>query len=74
MRSKAGPSSKKLESLADAEKYFANQNDAAIVGYFSDASGSAAKEFSMVADALSEDYRFAFTSAADVIEKYGSAE
>lgn len=74
MRSKAGPSSKNLETMADAEKYFGNQNDAAIVGYFSDGSGTASKEFSRVADALNEDFRFAHTSATDVVEKYGSAD
>jgi protein disulfide isomerase family A protein 3 len=70
MRSKAGPVSKALESVAAAEKFFGGA-EAAVGGFFESADSDAAKEFQKLASALSEDFRFAHTSDAAVLDKYG---
>jgi len=70
MRTKAGPTSKELESVADLDKFKDNMEHS-IVGFFSDAEGDFAKKFKGLADTMSEDYRFAHTSAAAVLEATG---
>ena len=76
MRSKAGPSAKKLDSVAVAEKFLGNEAEHAIVGYFSDDNiqSGPLNEFMQVADALNEDFRFAHSSEADVMAKYEQKE
>ena len=44
------------------------------VGFFEDATSHASDEFQKLATAMSDDYRFAHTSSADVLEKYGYKE
>ena len=73
MRSKAGPTSKELTSVADAEKFLAN-SEHSIVGFFKKADSTLATEFKKVADQLSENYRFALTSNSDVLAKFGHEE
>ncbi|CAF4356101.1 unnamed protein product, partial [Adineta steineri] len=70
MRSKAGPSYRVLESLADYEK-FLEHNDHSIIGYFDSDSHTLKNDLVKVADQLSEKFRFAYTTAKDVLEKVG---
>ena len=69
MRSKAGPSSRELNSVEEVEK-FLNNNDQSIVGFFSKHDSALATEFRKVADQLSESYRFAHSVNPDVLAKY----
>jgi len=70
MRSKAGPSYRVLESLADYEK-FLEHNDHSIIGYFDSDSHSLKSDLVRVADQLSEKFRFAYTTAKEVLDKVG---
>jgi protein disulfide isomerase family A protein 3 len=70
MRKKAGPTSKLLASIEDAEKFLSN-SEHGVVGFFSSADSDLSKQFSKLADALSESHRFAYTSNSDILEKYG---
>ncbi len=69
MKSRAGPVSKELNTVEDVEK-FLNNNDHSIVGFFS-SENKLATEFKGAASALSEKYRFAHSTNADVLAKYG---
>jgi protein disulfide isomerase family A protein 3 len=69
MKSRAGPTSKELNSVQEVEK-FLNNNEHSIIGFFSSGDSALASEFKKVADALNEKYRFAYTSNADVLAKY----
>lgn len=73
MKGKAGPSSKELQTVADAEKFLSNSGHS-IVGFFEDAASHASNEFQKLATAFSDDYRFAHSSNADVLDKYGYKE
>jgi len=73
MRSKAGPSSKELKSLADIES-ITNKAEHVIIGFFKSDSSDIAKQFMKLADALNEDHRFAHTYNADVLKKYGYSD
>lgn len=57
MRTKAGPVSKELTTLADAEKFLSN-SEHSVVGFFKNLDSSLAKDFLKVADQLAESYRF----------------
>ena len=57
MRTKAGPVSKELKTVAEAEKFIAN-NEHSIVGFFKNLEGSVAKDFLKEADQLAESSRF----------------
>lgn len=70
MRSKAGPSSKPLASVADVDKAVAGF-DLVVVGFFTEGENSLMTEFMKAADALSEDFRFAHTQSAEALEKFG---
>lgn len=73
MKSKAGPSSRNMESVADAEKFF-NTNDLAVVGFFGEASSDLEAEFKKLADAHSNDFKFGHSQASAVLEKYGQKD
>lgn len=73
MKGKAGPSSKQLLTVADAEKFLSN-SEHSIVGFFEASGSRASSEFQKLATALSDDFRFAHTSSADVLDKYGYKE
>ena len=45
-----------------------------IAGFFEDAASHASNEFQKLATAFSDDYRFAHSSNADVLDKYGYKE
>lgn len=70
MKSRAGPTAKELTTVAEAEKFLAN-SEHSVVGFFSKSGSSLEAEFKKVADQLSEKYRFAYTSNADILKKYG---
>lgn len=69
MRTKAGPVSKELNSVEEAEKFLSNK-DHSVVGFFKSGESALAAEFKKVADQLAEKYRFAHTSNPDVLAKY----
>lgn len=69
MKSQAGPSSKTLTSVADAEKFVDNM-DHSIIGFFT-AENEMSKVFQKVADTLSTDFRFAHTFETSIMDKYG---
>ena len=73
MRTRAGPSSKELSSVEEAEKFLAN-SEHSIVGFFSKSGSSLEAEFKKVADQLSEKYRFAHTSNPEILKKYKHEE
>lgn len=73
MKGKAGPSSKELLTVADAEKFLSN-SEHSIVGFFEASGSRASSEFQKLATAMSDDFRFAHTSTADVLDKYGYKE
>ncbi|KAK2151762.1 hypothetical protein LSH36_352g00009 [Paralvinella palmiformis] len=73
MRSKAGPTSKELKSVEAAEKYL-SVNEHAIVGFFESMSSDLYKQFMKLADSLSEDFRFAYSTEKAVMDKYGYKE
>lgn len=69
MRSKAGPSSKLLSTVAEAEKFIDNQEHA-IIGFFSDKDSTESDRFQSLASALSDNFRFAHTSSNEVLDKF----
>ncbi|CAD5116862.1 DgyrCDS5703 [Dimorphilus gyrociliatus] len=69
MRSKAGPSSKNVESVDGMESFLKTQ-DVTIVGFFDSNENELAKQFSKLADAMSEDFRFGHSFESSVSEKY----
>lgn len=70
MRTKAGPSSKDLLTVKDAEKFLGN-SEHSVVGFFSSADSALLAEFKKAAEQLSEEFRFAYTTNKDVLAKYG---
>lgn len=70
MRSKAGPTSKPLLSVADVEKIVGGF-DLVVVGFFTEGENVLMTDFLKAADALSEDFRFAHTQSAEALEKFG---
>jgi len=70
MRTKAGPSSKDLTTVAAAEKFLGN-SEHSVVAFVKDENSKLLAEFKKVADQLSEDYRFGYSFAPEVLAKYG---
>jgi protein disulfide isomerase family A protein 3 len=73
MRSKAGPSSKLLNSVADATTFVSNPEHS-IVGFFSSPESELSHQFQKLADSLSENFRFAHTYDAAVHAEYGFSD
>ena len=72
MKKKSGPSATNLASI-DETKKFIEDNEIAVVGFFSDPKGSAAKEYFNTADIDWMDdmgFSFGFTSEPDVFASY----
>ncbi|KAH3841036.1 protein disulfide-isomerase A3-like [Dreissena polymorpha] len=69
MRAKAGPASKELKDVADAEKFVANF-EYGVVGFFS-GDNEAAKTFQKVASAMNTEMRFAHSYSDEVNKKFG---
>jgi protein disulfide isomerase family A protein 3 len=70
MKGKAGPTAKDLKTVADVEKFIGGK-DHAIVCFLSSEDSKVKKEFTKVADALSEDFKFGYTADPEAVEKYG---
>lgn len=69
MRTKAGPTSKNLLTVADADKFLDN-SEHSVVGFFKDANSKLADQFKKAADQLAENYRFAYSSNPEVLAKF----
>ena len=72
MISKSGPTARELKTLDDAVKYLDKTTDTVIFGAFDDAKSEGLEALKTAANALSEDFRFYYTSSSDVAEKYGN--
>ncbi|KAL3865460.1 hypothetical protein ACJMK2_042848 [Sinanodonta woodiana] len=69
MRSRAGPTSKELKTVEEAEKFLSNA-EYGVIGFFSNGESELAKTFQKVADALSMEMRFAHTTEQSIRDKY----
>eukprot|EP00054_Salpingoeca_dolichothecata_P014451 m.81694 g.81694 ORF g.81694 m.81694 type:complete len:489 (-) comp20997_c0_seq2:59-1525(-) len=69
MEKQAGPSSRVLSSVADAEKFLAS--DFGVVGFFNAEEGALYTAFKKTADGNRDDFRFAHTTSSEVAKKYG---
>ncbi|KAL3865494.1 hypothetical protein ACJMK2_042879 [Sinanodonta woodiana] len=69
MRSRAGPTSKELKTVEEAEKFLSNA-EYGVIGFFSNGESELAKTFQKVADALSMEMRFAHTTEQAIRDKY----
>ncbi|XP_033823789.1 protein disulfide-isomerase A3 [Periophthalmus magnuspinnatus] len=70
LKKQAGPASVELKSEEDLDKFTSDQ-DASVIGFFSDSSSAAQVEFLKAASALRESYRFAHTNEAGLITANG---
>ncbi|XP_056273392.1 protein disulfide-isomerase A3 [Pseudoliparis swirei] len=70
LKKQAGPASVVLESDADFAKYTSDQ-DASVVGFFSDDKSTAQVEFMKAASALRDNYRFAHTNSEALLQSHG---
>ncbi|XP_072038113.1 protein disulfide-isomerase A3-like isoform X2 [Amphiura filiformis] len=70
MRKQAGPSAKELSTVKATED-FINEYDPRVIGFFSEKDSKDHKEFMKAASSLSEDFRLAYTTEKDVMEKFG---
>jgi protein disulfide isomerase family A protein 3 len=72
MRGQSGPSAKELKSLVEFNKFIEN-DDMSVVGFF-EADSKLKDSFQKVADTERDRFRFAYSSAKDIIEKTGYSE
>jgi protein disulfide isomerase family A protein 3 len=72
MKSKAGPTYRVLNTLADYEKFLEN-NDYSVIGYFDSETNTLKNDLVKVAGQLSEKFRFAYTTAKEILEKAGQS-
>ncbi|XP_072290868.1 protein disulfide-isomerase A3 [Eucyclogobius newberryi] len=70
LKKQAGPASVELPSEDQLDKYISDQ-DASVIGFFSDSSSSAQTEFLKAASALRESYRFAHTNNEALVTANG---
>jgi len=70
MKSKAGPAYRVLNTLAEYEK-FLEHNDHGIIGYFESETSALKNDLVKVAGQLSEKFRFAYTTAKEILDKVG---
>jgi protein disulfide isomerase family A protein 3 len=68
MRGQVGPSSREIKNIAALEKFISNEEHS-IIGFF-ESETKLKDSFQKVADTERDRYRFAHTSAKDVLEKY----
>jgi len=69
MRGQSGPSARELKSVAEFEKFIAD-DDLSVVGFF-ESESKLKDSFHKVADTERDRFRFAYTSNADIIKKTG---
>ena len=72
MRGQVGPSSKELNTVADLEKFIANEEHS-VIGFFPEDS-KLKDSFQKVADTERDRYRFAHTAAKAILDKYNFNE
>jgi len=70
MRSKAGPSSKVLATVADADKAIGG-HDLVVIGFFTEGANKLMDEFVKAADGLSEEFKFAHTQNKELLDHFG---
>jgi len=68
LEKKTGPPAKTLDSV-DAAKAFVEENEIAVIGFFKDVEGAAAKEFLAAASGM-DDIKFGISSVADIAAEY----
>lgn len=73
MKGKSGPTSRQMNNLASVVQ-FLSADDHAIFGFFSSPEAEISKQFQKLADALSENFRFAHSYSPEVIAKYGFSD
>jgi len=73
MRSKAGPSSREIKSVADVEKFIDNP-EIGLFGFFASEGSEIQKAFQKLADSLNEDFRFAHSYDKSVLDKFGYSD
>jgi len=73
MRSKAGPTAKDLKTVADVDKFIGGKEHA-IVCFLSSDENQVKKEFTKIADSLSEDFKFGYTYDPAALEKFGFSD
>ena len=73
MKSKAGPAYRVLNTLAEYEK-FLEHNDHGIIGYFESETSALKNDLVKVAGQLSEKFRFAYTTAKEILDKVGQTK
>lgn len=73
MRGKAGPTSKDLKTLADVEKFIGGKGQV-IVAFLSTEDSKILKEFTKIADSMSEDFKFGYTSDPEALTKFDSSD
>ena len=61
-------------SSVESAKAFLNNNEASIVGFFSEETSDLKKAFLSASSTLRDDFRFAHTTAANVLKEYGHKE
>ncbi|XP_062516317.1 protein disulfide-isomerase A3-like [Corticium candelabrum] len=69
MVKQAAPSAKELTSVEEVRKFLDN-DEHSILGFFAQEDGLY-KVFTKTADSMREEFRFGYSSAADVLEEYG---
>uniref|UniRef100_A0A8C9Z1I7 Protein disulfide-isomerase n=1 Tax=Sander lucioperca TaxID=283035 RepID=A0A8C9Z1I7_SANLU len=70
LKKQAGPASVELKADTDLAKYTSDQ-DASVVGFFSDDKSTAKTEFLKAASALRDNYRFAHTNSEALLQSHG---
>ncbi|CEF66381.1 Protein disulfide-isomerase A3 [Strongyloides ratti] len=69
MRGQSGPSSKELKTVAEFDKFIADE-DQSVIGFF-ETESKLKDSFLKVADTERDRFRFAHTSSKDLLEKHG---
>ncbi|XP_061576706.1 protein disulfide-isomerase A3 [Cololabis saira] len=70
LKKQAGPASVELKDAADLQKFISDQ-DASVVGFFSDDKSPSQAEYLKAASALRDSYRFGHTNAAALLQSQG---
>lgn len=69
MRKQAGPSARELSTMEDVKK-FLDSTEHSVIGFFTEEETKLRKAFTSVADTLRDNFRFAFSTAKEVMDEY----